>query len=88
MQPNDTFPLVSHAVAQTPQRTLMDPHRAAAFLGVAVSTLARWRVEGRGPRWSKLGSSVRYDVADLHAWVDAQRRRSTSDSGPQPDRAA
>lgn len=88
MRPSDIVPLSSPEAMQVPQRRLMDPQHAAASLGVAVSTLARWRVDGTGPRWFKLGSRVRYDRSDLYGWVDAQGRRSTSDTGPEPDRAA
>jgi excisionase family DNA binding protein len=61
-----------------PTRQLMTPQQAAEYLGIAKHTLARWRVEGEGPPFLKLGGPVRYDVADLDAWIDARRRRSTS----------
>jgi hypothetical protein len=63
-------------------RVVLDPIDAGRYLGgLAVQTLARWRVEGRGPRFFKLGSRVRYDRADLDTWLESQRRRSTSDRG-------
>jgi predicted DNA-binding transcriptional regulator AlpA len=39
------------------------------------------RLTGRGPKFLKLGRSVRYALEDLEAWLAASRRRSTSDDG-------
>ena len=52
---------------------------AAEYVGLSQHTLNQMRHEGRGPRFLKLGSRVRYDIRDLDAWIDASRRRSTSD---------
>jgi len=58
---------------------LLRPPAAAEFLGLAVQTLARWRIEGNGPRYVKLGTRlVAYPEDELHAFV-AERRRSTSE---------
>ena len=40
-------------------------------LGVPRKTLQNWRVLGRGPRFRKFGSGVRYSVADLDAWIES-----------------
>lgn len=64
------------------ERKLMNPNQAGAYVGVAAQTLARWRIEGAGPVFLKLGSRVRYDVADLDRWIDARRRSSTSTGAP------
>jgi len=45
---------------------------AARYLGVSVSTLARWAMEGTGPAYSKTGG-VRYRLSDLNAFVDQHR---------------
>ena len=39
------------------------------------STLAPWRVAGRGPSYIKLGSRVAYSGAALNAWLEAQTVR-------------
>ena len=62
--------------------TLFDPSQAATFLGIAVQTMARWRVEGGGPPYLKLGSRVRYDQPDLLEWVCERRRSSTACDRP------
>ncbi|MCC6642738.1 MAG: helix-turn-helix domain-containing protein [Deltaproteobacteria bacterium] len=61
---------------------------AAARLGLQPRTLERWRWSGQGPAYHRLGGAVRYLADDLADWAAAGRRRSTSDPGPAPDRAA
>ena len=59
---------------------------AAAILNIEVATLRRWRWAGKGPVYRKIGSAVRYAESDLQEFVDAGRRTSTSDLGPQAAR--
>ena len=66
-----------------PSPCLLNESEAARLLDLRVATLRRWRWSGKGPRFVKLGSAVRYDRADLDAFIDAGRKRSTSDLGPQ-----
>jgi hypothetical protein len=40
-------------------------------------TLERWRWEGRGPRYLKVGGRVVYRVADIEAFEAEQLRTST-----------
>ncbi len=63
------------------QPRLLKEGAAAAILNVEVTTLRRWRWAGKGPRFVKLGSAVRYDPADLSGFIEAGRRNSTSDQG-------
>jgi excisionase family DNA binding protein len=41
----------------------------AAYLDISVSTVRRWRLTGGGPRWVRIGTSIRYPLADLEAYV-------------------
>ena len=50
-----------------------------AMTGLARGTLAYWRHAGTGPRSYKLGRRVRYDEADVLAWIAAQK--STTQRG-------
>lgn len=59
----------------------MNAKEAAAYLGVASATLAKYRCLGGGPSFYKIGRRVLYDVRDLDTFVAACRRRSTSDTG-------
>ncbi len=52
---------------------------AAEHIGLAVSTLEKLRVRGGGPRYLKLGRSVRYRIEDLDAWMAVRVVGSTSD---------
>ena len=58
---------------------------AAKALHINIKTLARYRVEGVGPRYFKLGNGraarVLYRLSDLVAWVEGFERRSTSETG-------
>ena len=66
----------------------LDTRAAAAHLGLSHRTLDRYRVSGEGPEFYKLGTRVRYRLADLDAWAASRRRRSTSDDGDGPRAAA
>jgi len=57
---------------------LMRESEVSARLGLSVRTLQKWRLEGRGPRFVKLGNAVRYDPGDLDAFVREGVRSSTS----------
>lgn len=55
--------------------------RAAELLGLSPRTLQRFRVQGRGPRYIKLGKKVGYLERDLQEFIDKNRRQSTSEGG-------
>lgn len=57
---------------------LISERELAEQIGVAAKTLERWRAQGFGPRFIKLARHVRYDSRDVEAWLDGQRRNSTS----------
>lgn len=58
---------------------LLHEAEVAKILSVKVSTLRRWRWAGLGPLFIKVGAAVRYDPEDITAFIEAQRRSSTSD---------
>ena len=53
--------------------------RAAEYLGVGESTLAKWRMRGDPPTYRKLGRVIVYDQTDLDSYLESCRRQSTSD---------
>ena len=61
---------------------LLTEQEAAALLHVTVKAVQGWRYRGGGPRFVKVGRCVRYRLEDLHAFVLAALRTSTSDPGP------
>lgn len=56
---------------------LIENVKAAALLRVRPQTLAAWRVDGKGPRWLKVGRKVFYRRADIRAWLAAQYAPTT-----------
>lgn len=55
---------------------------AADYLGLSASTLAKMRLRGDGPAYSKAGRKVvLYDMASLDSWFASRQRRSTSENG-------
>ena len=58
---------------------------AASYCGLGKSTLDKLRLTGGGPTYSKLSSVVVYDVADLDAWIAANKYNSTSEYRPKSD---
>ena len=54
----------------------------AQFARVALQsevTVARWRREGAGPAYLKLGRKVMYSRADIEVWLAKQRTHSTAE---------
>lgn len=54
----------------------------ADYLGVPVSTIYDWRVDGKGPCGVKVGRHVKFIQRDVVAWIESQREvRSGQQSG-------
>lgn len=53
---------------------------------ISLATLRRWRLEGRGPRYRKFGSLVRYGEDELDDWMDAQPGGGDAPPRIQPGR--
>ena len=56
--------------------------QAAEYLSLSPKTLERYRVDGNGPPFHKLGngkrSRVLYKMVDLETWLQSCRHQSTS----------
>jgi predicted DNA-binding transcriptional regulator AlpA len=66
-------------VDNTNPPTYLNTKRAAHYVGLSESLLEKRRCNGEGPIYSQIGKAVRYLVSDLDAWMQANRRKSTSD---------
>jgi hypothetical protein len=71
--------------------SIFDEHGAGKFLGgddspVSDRTLQRWRSEGSGPAFLKMGQLVRYQQSELEEFRRTHRRTSTSDTGSSKPR--
>ncbi len=42
------------------------------YLRIPVNTLYQWRATGSGPKAYKLGKHLRYDPADIRAWLETK----------------
>ena len=62
-----------------PTTTLMTVSQAADYLGLAVSTLNKWRCHGGGPVFIKMGRAVRYRAVDLDQYIRDVSFTSTSE---------
>jgi excisionase family DNA binding protein len=57
----------------TAHSPLLTHDEAAAWLRSSERTLERWRGNGTGPRFVRLGRRVVYRPEDLEAWVEDRR---------------
>ncbi|MFD6715866.1 excisionase [Micromonospora sp. TSRI0369] len=60
------------APTPTPLPELWSIQDTAAFLRVPVGTLYQWRHRRIGPRAFKVGRHLRYNPADVRAWLEDQ----------------
>jgi predicted DNA-binding transcriptional regulator AlpA len=61
---------------------LLWPPKAANYVGLSVSTLAKQRLRGDGPKFVRLSPrAIGYLQADLDEWVASKRCSSTSEYG-------
>lgn len=59
---------------------IFDTLQAANYLHLAPVTLERFRLNGNGPSFCKLGRSVRYRKVDVDEWLASRVVRSTSEA--------
>ncbi len=89
--PNDTQAPAAPATPVEPPSATPLPDRpqdmltttqAAGVLGLSPRTLEQLRVKGGGPGYFALGKrAIRYRRHALEIWLNARRRKSTSDPG-------
>jgi hypothetical protein len=55
-----------------------EPAEAAFVIGISTTTLARWRMHGRGPRFHRPAPRVvRYAAQDVRAWLGTSVQSTT-----------
>jgi hypothetical protein len=59
---------------------LWNGQQVSEFFQVSPLTVERWRYEGTGPRWHKVGRHVRYKPSDVYGWLDAQAQEPRDNS--------
>ncbi|MDP8243579.1 MAG: helix-turn-helix domain-containing protein [Candidatus Hinthialibacter antarcticus] len=61
-----------------PNKSLLSTTQAADLIGVEPRTLECWRQRGDGPPFVSISRRcVRYDICDLHHWIDDHKKQST-----------
>ena len=63
-----------------PTTTLLDTKDAADYLRLKSTTLDRWRCDGTGPVFYKLGGRCFYRLEDLDAFIREGRSRSATEA--------
>lgn len=71
---------IQSSAAMTPQEfELLTQSDLAAISGQSEVTIGRWRRQGAGPAFLKLGRKVMYRRVDVEAWLNQQRVGSTAE---------
>jgi predicted DNA-binding transcriptional regulator AlpA len=63
----------------TQSEALLTAPDAARLLRVSLSWMAKARLRGDGPRYVKIGRSVRYPESSLREYIKIRTRSSTSE---------
>lgn len=50
----------------------MDRKEAAQYLGLKPKTLAHWAINGAGPRYIRIGRTIRYRPTDLEEYMESR----------------
>jgi len=58
--------------AQSELAGLLNEHQVAQLTGISVASVRRWRLLQQGPKYMKIGASVRYSPQDLAAWLNSR----------------
>ena len=61
-------------------KSLLTGDMAATYLGLTKRTLERWRVNGSGPKFVKVGKKILYRPSDLEAWMTTRTFANTAES--------
>jgi predicted DNA-binding transcriptional regulator AlpA len=51
---------------------LLNDYEVAERASVSVATVRRWRQTGHGPRFLRIGASVRYRPEDVDSWLNSR----------------
>lgn len=70
----------SGVVMPIPRTKALTERQVAEQLGLSVATLRAWRHRGKGPRFLRLGRSVRYLPSDVEEFVRASAVDTQADS--------
>ena len=69
--------------SKTNEPAYLKPREAADYINSSASTIAKRRLYGGGPKFSRIGRAVRYAKRDLDEFMAANTVSSTSDKVEQ-----
>ncbi len=69
---NTSQPGERQSVATTQLPTLLNEFDVARVTGLSVASVRRWRLFKQGPKYMKIGASVRYRAEDVRAWLETR----------------
>lgn len=58
----------------------LQPTELAELLGLTTYTLQRYRCEGTGPAYEKIGNRILYPIDAVEAWLESKGQTSTSEA--------
>jgi predicted DNA-binding transcriptional regulator AlpA len=68
----------------TELESLLSEEQLAEIIGKPARTLRQWRYIGVGPKYLKLGATVRYRPSDVEAWLDSRVQEPGTHPGTHP----
>jgi len=54
------------------QQNMLNEKQVAIIIGLTVHSLRAWRLNGRGPRYCKIGRAVRYRIEDVQRFIESR----------------
>ena len=77
---NATAQVVDGNFDTYPNSKIIGESELGDWIGEAISTLQKWRVSGKGPKFIKKPKNIGYRVGDVREWLDSLTVSSTSES--------
>ena len=59
---------------------LLTPKEVSAITKIKTTTLGSWRWSGKGPKYCKVGGSVRYPKSQLERWIQERSKSFLPDN--------
>ena len=54
------------------ETALLNEKQLVSKLNISVASARRWRLLRQGPKFLKIGASIRYRPEDVEAWLDSR----------------
>jgi predicted DNA-binding transcriptional regulator AlpA len=71
------------AIGNNAIETLVNEQDVARITGLSVASVRRWRLLRMGPKYLKIGASVRYKPEDVSAWLESRPTGGGREAGPR-----